>query len=58
MVDERLSLSLGIHHMSKFNNYDLSYDVIEIFILMVDCILYFNQIEDFGLDKNIRKNYF
>lgn len=47
--------SLGIHHKSQFNSYNLSDDIIEIFRPMVDFVVYFNKTEEIRLSKELRQ---
>lgn len=47
--------SLGIHHKSQFNAYNLADDIIEIFRPMVDYVVYFNQKTELNLSKEYRQ---
>lgn len=47
--------SLGIHHRSQFNGYNLSDDIIEIFRPMVDYAVYYMKPETVDLNKEIRQ---
>ncbi len=47
--------SLGIHHKSQFNSYNLSDDIIEVFRPMIDFIVYYNQEKELKLSKELRQ---
>ena len=55
IVSKGFHPSLGIHHKSQFNSYNLSDDIIEVFRPLVDFVVYYNQEKELKLTKELRQ---